>query len=216
MPRAGFQRTRRAIVRLAIAVLLLGAVALAAFLPFAGRYLVVQQPLERSDAIVVLAGSRVERWLEAVDLYRAGWAPRIVLSRGRMESAEQRLHQMGIRFPADADLARDAMVQMKVPTDAILMLPDDLDNTAQEAAATRRLAAASGWSRIIVVTSKYHSRRSAYAFAREFHGTPIRVSVRATAYDPSVPNRWWSTRQDVRFVTSELQKLVVYHLGLRE
>jgi uncharacterized SAM-binding protein YcdF (DUF218 family) len=203
-------------VRLSIAVLVLGAVAFAAFLPFAGRYLVVQQPLEHSDAIVVLAGSRVERWLEAVDLYRAGWASRIVLSRGRMESAEQRLHQMGIRFPADADLARDAMVQMKVPSDAILMLPDDLDNTAQEAAATRRLASASGWSRVIVVTSKYHSRRSAYAFAREFRGTPIRVSVRATAYDPSVPNRWWSNRQDFRFVTSELQKLVVYHLGLRE
>jgi uncharacterized SAM-binding protein YcdF (DUF218 family) len=131
-----------------------------------------------------------------------------------MESAEQRLHQMGIRFPADADLARDAMVQMNVPADAILMLPDDLDNTAQEAAATRRLATASGWSRIIVVTSKYHSRRSAYAFAREFGGTPIRVSVRASAYDPSVPNRWWSSRADFRFVTSELQKLVAYHLGL--
>ncbi len=203
-------------MRLAVAVFLLSASVLAVFLPFAGRYLVVHQPLERSDAIVVLAGSRVERWLGAVDIYRAGWAPRIVLSRGRMESAERRLHDMGIRFPADADLASDAMVQMHVPAQAIVMLPDDLDNTAQEAAATRRLATASGWSRIIVVTSKYHSRRTAYAFAREFRGTPIRVSVQPTAYDPSVPSRWWSSRQDFRFVTSELQKLVAYHLGLRE
>jgi uncharacterized SAM-binding protein YcdF (DUF218 family) len=204
------------IARLAVAVLLLGATALVGFLPFAGRYLVVRQPLERSDAIVVLAGSRVERWLEAVDLYRGGWAPRIALSRGRTENAEHLLHQMGIPYPADADLARDAMVQLKVPADAIVMLPDDLDNTAQEAAATRRLATASGWGRIIVVTSKYHSRRTAYAFAREFRGTPIRVSVHPSAYDPSVPSRWWSTRADFRFVTSELQKLVAYHLGLRE
>jgi uncharacterized SAM-binding protein YcdF (DUF218 family) len=216
MPRAGFQRTRRLIARLALVVLLLGAAALVGFLPFAGRYLVVQQPLERADAIVVLAGSRVERWLGAVDLYRAGWAPRIVLSRGRMESAERHLLQMGIHFPADADLASQAMVQMKVPAAAILMLQEDLDNTAQEAAATRRLATASAWTRIIVVTSKYHSRRTAYAFAREFRGTPIRVSVQPTAYDRSVPNRWWSTRGDFRYVTSEFQKLLAYQLGLRE
>jgi uncharacterized SAM-binding protein YcdF (DUF218 family) len=204
------------VVRLAVAAFVLAAVALICFLPFAGRYLVVQQPLEHSDAIVVLAGTRAERWLEGMDLYRAGWAPRIVLSRGRMEAGERRLHEMGIRFPADADLASDAMIQMKVPAEAIQMLPDDLDNTAQEAAAARKLATVSGWTRIIVVTSKYHSRRSAYAFAREFSGVPIRVLVRASNYDASVPNRWWSTRQDFRFVTSELQKLVAYHLGLGE
>jgi uncharacterized SAM-binding protein YcdF (DUF218 family) len=204
------------LVRLIAAVLALAAAALLVFLPFAGRYLVVQEPLEHSDAIVVLAGARVERWLEAVDLYRAGWAPRIVLSRGRMEDAERRVHEMGIRFPAEADLVSDAMVQMKVPADAILMLPDMLDNTAQEAAATRRLATEFSWSRIIVVTSKYHSRRARYAFEREFRGSPTRILMRATAYDTSVPDRWWSTRQDARYVASEMQKLLAYHLGLGE
>jgi uncharacterized SAM-binding protein YcdF (DUF218 family) len=216
MIRPALQRTRRVFVRLIGAALILSCVAAIVFFPFAGTYLVVEQPLEKSDAIVVLAGARVERWLEAVDLYRAGWAPHIVVSRGRMEDAEVRLHAMGIRFPADADLVRDAMIQMKVPPEAILMLPDMLDNTAQEAAATRRLASAAGWVRIIVVTSKYHSRRSAYAFTREFRDQPTRVLVHASSYDPSVPNRWWTSRQDVRFVTSELQKLVAYHLGLGE
>lgn len=204
------------VLRLAAAALGLAGAALLCFLPFAGRYLVVQQPLERSDAIVVLAGARVERWLEAVDLFRAGWAPRIVLSRGRIESAEVRLQEMGIRFPADADLVRDAMVQMKVPADAITVLPESLDNTAQEAVAVRRMATASGWSRIIVVTSKYHSRRAGYAFAREFRGAPVRVVMRSTDYDTAVPSRWWTTRQDFRYVTSELQKLAAYRLGLGE
>ncbi|MEO8523069.1 MAG: YdcF family protein, partial [Acidobacteriota bacterium] len=68
-------RSRRLAVRLLLAILITGLVALLAFLPFAGRYLVLEQPLEHADAIVVLAGARVERWLEAVDLYRAGWAP---------------------------------------------------------------------------------------------------------------------------------------------
>jgi uncharacterized SAM-binding protein YcdF (DUF218 family) len=202
-----FARSVRVMLALALA-------AFVCFLPFAGTYLVVEQPLEHADAIVVLAGTRAERWLEAVDLFRAGWAPRIVLSRGRIDNGEARLSAMGIRFPQDAELVRDAMLQMKVPADAIILLPESLDNTAQEAASARRMAAASGWTRIIVVTSKYHTRRAGYAFAREFGEGPIRILMRTTRYDPSVPARWWTSRPDVRFVTSELQKLAAYRLGL--
>lgn len=214
MTRSGFQRTRRVVLRVTATALGLAAAALVCFLPYSGTYLVVQQPLEHADAIVVLAGARAERWLEAVDLFRAGWAPRIVVSRGRSEDAEARLIAMGIRFPQDADLVRDAMLQMHVPPDAIILLPESLDNTAQEAASARRMAAASGWSRIIVVTSKYHSRRASYAFDREFRDAPIGVLMRTTRYDSSAPARWWTSRQDVRYVTSELQKLAAYRLGL--
>ena len=203
-------------LRVLVAALALAAAALACFLPFAGTYLVVQQPLEHADAIVVLAGPRAERWLEAVDLFREGWAPRIVLSRGRIDNGEARLSAMGIRFPQDADLARDAMLQMKIPADAIVLLPESLDNTAQEAASARRMAAAAGWRRIIVVTSRYHSRRAGYAFAREFRGTPMHIVMRVTRYDSALPARWWTTRQDVRYVTSELQKLAAYRLGLSQ
>ena len=216
MTRPRSQRIRRLVRRVVIAAVALAAVALACFLPFAGTYLVVQQPLEHADAIVVLAGPRAERWLEAVDLFREGWAPRIVLSRGRIDNGEARLSAMGIRFPQDADLARDAMLQMKIPADAIVLLPESLDNTAQEAASTRRMAAAAGWSRIIVVTSKYHSRRAGYAFAREFRGTAMRIVMRTTRYDSALPARWWTTRPDVRYVLSELQKLVAYRLGLSQ
>lgn len=190
--------------------------ALIGFLPFAGRYLVSDQPLERADAIVVLAGARVERWLEAVDLFHAGWAPRLLLSRGQFEPAEALLQQRHIRFPEYADLVRDAMRQMDVPADAITVMAPWVDNTAQEAAAARDLAARHGWHRLIVVTSKYHSRRTAYAFAREFRGTPVQIIVRVSRYDSAVPERWWTTRQDVRYVTSELQKLVAYRLGLAQ
>ena len=40
-----------------------------------GAFLVVQDPLEKADAIFVLGGTRYERPLEAVELYNAGWAP---------------------------------------------------------------------------------------------------------------------------------------------
>jgi uncharacterized SAM-binding protein YcdF (DUF218 family) len=184
------------------------------FLPFAGRYLVLDQPLVKADAIVVLAGPRVERWMEGVELFREGWAPRVVLSPGRIEEAETRLRAGGIRFPAEADLVRDAMIQLRVPPAAIVVLPTSLDNTAAEAGAIRDLATRSGWRRLIVVTSNYHTRRTAFAFSREMAGTGVDLIVRGTRHEKISPDRWWMNRGDARWVSSELQKLMAYRLGL--
>lgn len=213
-PAAAHHPIRRLFVRTATAAVLLLALAGVAFLPFAGRYLVDEDSLEKADVIVVLAGARVQRWLEGVDLYRSGWAPLIVVSPGIIEEAEVRIREMGIRFPTDAELTRDAMVQMNVPSKAIETLPETLDNTAQEAAAVHQLANARHWSRLIVVTSKYHTRRTRFAFAREFKGSNVQILMRASRYDTSTPERWWTRRADLRYVASELEKLIAYRLGL--
>ena len=213
---AGFRPIRRVIVRALAAIALLVILAGALFFRSAGRYLVVEDPLEKSDAVVALAGARVERWLEVVDLYHAGWAPRVVVSNGRTGEIEAQLRARGIRFPGEGEAARDAMVQMKVPAEAIQILPGSVDNTAQEARATREMALANGWQRLIVVTSRYHSRRTAFAFRRELQGTPVQVRIRTSRYDLATPDRWWTDRADFRYVTMEYQKLLAYRLGLGE
>ena len=139
-----------------------------------------------------------------------------VLSPGIIEPAEAELRARGIRFPADADLARDAMLQMRVPASAVIVLPGTVDNTAQEAAALHVLAHSRGWRRVLVVTSKYHSRRAAFAFSREFAGTSTTILMHTSRYDTSDPAHWWRHRADIRFVTSEYQKLIAYRLGLGE
>ena len=199
--------------------ILLGSVALAVLLaaaacPYAGRYLIVDEPLVPADAIVVLAGARAERWLEAVDLYKEGIAPHVLLSPGIIDPAEISVRRMGVRYPPEVELARDAMIQLGVPTQAITTLPGSAGNTADEAAQTRPIALERGWRRLLVVTSQYHTRRSRFAFAREFAGSGIEVRIRATRHDQVVPDRWWRSRRDILFVISELQKLAAYRLGL--
>ena len=103
---------------------------------------------------------------------------------------------------------------MKVPESAVETLPGSLDNTAQEAAAVHEMAAARHWHRVIVVTSKYHTRRARFAFVREFTGANVQILMRASRYDPAKPERWWTTRADARYVASELEKLLAYKLGL--
>lgn len=203
-----------AVRRLALVGILAIACATAAFLPFAGRYLVREDPLVHADAIFVLDGARAERWMEALDLYKAGYAPVIVLSPGRMEEAEVVLKARGIRYPNNASLARDAMVQMGVNSSAIILPEVSVDNTGQEAEMLRGLAATRGWRSVLMITSKYHSRRAGFAFRSEFRSSGISISVRTTRYDVSDPAHWWRHRPDIRYVVSELQKLVMYRVGV--
>ncbi|HXG56592.1 MAG TPA: YdcF family protein [Vicinamibacterales bacterium] len=209
-------KPRRLVARVALVAAVAALLATALACPFAGRYLIVDRPLQPADAVVVLAGARVERWLEAVDLYNEKMARRVLLSAGRVESAETTLRKRGVRFPLEADLAREAIIQLGVPAGAVEVIPRSLDNTAQEAAAAREFAVARRWSTVIVVTSKFHTRRSLYAFEREFRGTNIRIQVRGSRHDAARPDGWWRRRGDFRWVTSELQKLLAYRLGLTE
>ena len=93
----------------------------------------------------MLAGARAERWLEAVDLFHQGVAPQMVLSPGRLEQAEVVLRSRHIAFPEDAELARDAILQLHVPPDAVCILNGSVDNTAQEAETLHSLARTKGW-----------------------------------------------------------------------
>jgi len=209
-----FGRARSIAARLILSCLALAVLLTAFACPRAGRYLVVDEPIRPADALVVLAGARVDRWLEAVDLYHEGKGKAILLSPGYLEDSEVRLRARGIRYPAATDLIRDAMVQMGIPADVIVSIPEGMDNTAHEASAAHRIARERGWTSIIVVTSPYHTRRSLFAFQRELKGTGIDVQVRGTRYDDIDPERWWKRRGDFRFVTWELQKYIAYRLGV--
>jgi len=208
---------RRTAVRRAIAALLLAAAIGASwFVFYGGRYLQHEDPLQKVDAIFVLGGSRLERPLEAVDLYRAGYAPIVVLSPGRLEPVESLMRSKGIRFPSDSELVRDVMIQLGVPASAIVATSGSVDNTAEEANLLRAMVQARGWRSVMIVTSKYHTRRARFAFRRGLEETGAHAIVRASRYDGSDPAHWWRSRADVRFVTSEWQKLIAYRLGLAE
>jgi len=201
----------RGAVAFAAVALILGGVWL---LLEGGRFLQHEDPLEHADAIFVLAVTRMERPLEAVDLYKAGWAPVIVLSPGRSEPAERMIWARGIGFPSQVAVIRDAMEQLGVPASAIVANDGYVDNTASEANLLRALVISHHWHRVIVVTSKYHVRRAGFAFRRGLDGTGARVLMRASRYDLSDPAHWWQIRADVRFGVSEWGKLVLYWLGL--
>jgi uncharacterized SAM-binding protein YcdF (DUF218 family) len=179
-----------------------------------GTLLHAEDYLQRADAIFVLAGTRMERPLEAADLYLKGWAPRIIFTEDTPDGGAVALENRGLHLPTNAEVARDVLVRLGVPRDAVEVLPAIHDSTAHEADTFRRTVAARNWRRIIVVTSKFHTRRAGLAIRRELDGTGIDVLIRASSYDRADPKHWWRTRPDRRSAAIESQKLLAYALGL--
>ncbi|MGE5359033.1 MAG: YdcF family protein, partial [Bacteroidales bacterium] len=170
-------------------------------------------PLQHADAVLVLAGTFAERPLEAADLYRAGFAPLIVLTREAPDGGQQALAHRGMPMPDRTDLARDMFARLGIPPAAILTLGDAHDSTADEARSFRELVKARRWHSVIVVTSKMHTRRARMTMSRMCRGLGVEVLVRASRYDRADPAHWWRQRSDARFVLFEVQKYVLYWLG---
>ena len=212
-----FRLTRKAV----LIVLIVALAAMSACFVNAGHMLVDPRATatpERADAIIVLSGTPVDRWLEAYDLWREGRAPVVVLSRGFGTNAAMReLDRRGVRWPHDYETAIDVMTRgLGMPRDAVMLMSEYVDNTAGEAIMTKQEAQKHGWKRVIIVTSIAHTRRTAHAMRRILGPAGIDVQVRASRYDQFEAARWWRSRSSIRWMLSEWPKLVAYRLGLRD
>ena len=195
-----------------IAAGVLFAVGLVAF-PRLGPWLVVEDPLDKADAIVVLGGTMYERPLEAVDLYNAGYAPKIFLIRQIPDWGEQILIDRHIPVVREVDIQREALIKLGIPPDAIETI-EPSDNTAAEARHVRDLVAARKMSRVIIVTSKQHTRRARLVMQRRLAPVGAQVIMRGTRYDRAVlTSWWWRDRATFRFTMFETQRLLGYWIG---
>ncbi len=179
-----------------------------------GSFLAREDALQHADAILVLSGTAITRPLEGADLYLAGYAPRIVLTRETREGGVRALAARGIPFAEDVTRARGAFLQLGIPDEAIVIPERIHDSTAAEAITLRELVARHSWHRVIIVSSKYHLRRAGFAFRRELRETGLEIIMRGTRYDSLEPNQWWRRRGDARAIVAELPKLAAYVLGL--
>jgi hypothetical protein len=188
---------RRRIVLVFAGVVLLGAVVV---LLCIGRWLVVEDPLEKAQAIVVLSGRMPLRTMEAAKLYREGYAPKIWLTHSAEPKAT--LEAMGIPYHGEDFYASQVLMHEGVPEGDIRMLEPPIINTADELAATSAALEAGKGTTVIIVTSKVHTRRARILWNRLAAGRG-RAIIRAASDDPFEPGKWWRTTSDALDVVRE-------------
>ena len=181
--------------------------------PRLGAWLVVADPLQKADAIVVLGGTMYERPMEAVELYKEGWAPRIYLVRQIADWGEALLVERNFQYTREVDLQIEVMGRLGVPREVIGILAQ-ANSTAEEADHVLALVTREQFSRVIVVTSKQHTRRARLVMNRKVNPAGVAVIVRASRFDRSDVDRWWTNRSTLRFTLFEIQRLLGYWLGV--
>ena len=132
-------------------------VAAGVFLLCVGRWLVIEDPLEKAQAIVVLSGRMPVRAMEAAKLYREGYAPKVWLTHSTEPGAT--LGAMGISYIGEDGYNILVLTHEGVPAETIRVLEPPIINTADELAAVSAALTQEKDKTVIIVTSKVHTRR---------------------------------------------------------
>ena len=174
-------------------------------------FLIVEDPLEHAAAIVVLGGQLPFREMEAAKFYREGWAPLLVIVRGARREEAKALQDLRIEYKEGWELSREVLIRQGVPPSAILVPEEEAEGTLEESQAAFRAVKPDNIP-VILVTSKYHTRRTRLTWNYVTNGRS-RAIVRAAGQDPFDPTRWWRERRFLLSVVREYLGLVNYYAG---
>lgn len=175
--------------------------------------LTIEDPLTEADAIVVVAGGAPFRERAAADLYRQGWAPRVVLSRSTNPAGVEALVALGVRSLDLQAESRAAVLRYGVPATAVVTFEDPVRITEEELGVLQREARARKWRRLILVTSPEHTRRVKTIWYRRGNGG-MEVIVRPSPYSSGPADGWWRDRRLAETVLHEYLGLAAIYLGV--
>lgn len=181
------------------------------YLPVAGNYLVTESELEKADAIFVFGGSIPNRVIEAVDIYKKGYAPLIIISKYPMPEGYDYLKQKAVSFPEGHDINRSVAVQLGIPEDSILITNKRGTSTFDELIKLYQLCKEKNYRKLILVSSKSHTKRISIIFS-DITRNRVKGIVRHTRYDRYNANNWWKDRNSMRQTIFEYQKLLHHFL----
>jgi uncharacterized SAM-binding protein YcdF (DUF218 family) len=194
-------------------LLLLGSFVFAALLLFLnlGRWLVVDDPLHKADAIAVLSGNMPSRALEAARVYRQGYASQVWLTHSTEPGAA--LAELSIPFAGEEFYDKQILMHQGVPETAIQVLDPPIVNTADEMKIIGDALRMRNLHSVILVTSPVHTRRvrTLWNHISAENGTALVHAVSDDAFDPA---HWWRTTHDALDVVREILGLANAWAGL--
>jgi hypothetical protein len=183
--------------------------------------LTLNDALQHGELIFVIAG-RMERKQYGLELFKAGWAPKLILSVGRFEVSK--LSRLNLNGFKDLIALRDQTPPHErhffLTVDASGMRSEKVRlrrwSTYGEALALRAFLENQDIRRVIIVSTDVHLRRVAFTLSKVFRNTPLEFSFCPVPLPltPFSKESWWVRSKDRRFVLKEALKLAAYRVIL--
>jgi uncharacterized SAM-binding protein YcdF (DUF218 family) len=197
---------RRVVIPLVLVLLVLAAYLLRRpALEAAARVLDVGAEPLPSDFIFLLGGDIHSRPVKVAQLYEEGFAPRVVMAR-LPDSEATRIGAM----PNETDATITMLTRLGVPDSAIVIIepPTGVSSTTAEAMELRQYLETNPASRLIVVTSAYHTRRARWQIRRQLRDVPVEITMVAVPDPRFDATNWWSSEAGVLAYVQEYLKFV--------
>jgi uncharacterized SAM-binding protein YcdF (DUF218 family) len=168
---------------------------------------IVNDPATNADAIVILGGGLEYRPFAAARLYKAGIAPKILITQPQLPPTAE----LGLTVP-EFVTARLVLLSNGVPETAIQMLGTNVTSTRDEALALKNWACRTKAHSVIIPTELFHTRRARWIFQKALRGTDVKVH--AVAVDPPryTATNWWQVEDGLIAFQNEIVKSLYYHL----
>jgi uncharacterized SAM-binding protein YcdF (DUF218 family) len=176
------RNTRRLLLWTTLAAL--SAVLLLLALSHLGSWLVVTDPLQKADVIVVFAGELPFREMAAAAIYKEGWAPEVCVTQC-IRPVDRELERLGIDYLPQYAYSRRVLQKLGVPAEAIRILEVKTVNTTGEVGAVVGYLRSRSGKRAILVSSKAHTRRIRMTW-RALAGRELESVMRYTDMDPEL------------------------------
>jgi uncharacterized SAM-binding protein YcdF (DUF218 family) len=202
---------RRFFITAGVGVSLLTLAGIYAFL-HAGLWLVREDPLQKSQAIVVFSGGLPDRALAAAQIYRDGFASQVWLTQPLQPGAS--MQDLHLPYAGEEQYNRMVLIGKGVRPGDIRLLTPRILNTADELRAVAEALDQQPGARAIVVTSRAHTRRVRALWRKVSPGDRGRLLVRASTEDPFDAEHWWRTSNDALAVVREYLGLLNAWAGL--
>jgi uncharacterized SAM-binding protein YcdF (DUF218 family) len=174
-----------------------------AFLFWGAYYISPQDELKQADVIVAVSGGdTTARTLEAVRLYQAGWANRLLFSGAAFDPSSR----------SNAKAMREIAISHGIPPD-VITIEERANTTKQNAQEVAAIITALNYKRIILVTSPYHQRRTSIEFQNRLDNK-IEIINHSAFADAWTPSSWWRSPRGWYLTMTELPKALFAALAL--
>jgi len=175
-----------------------------------GEFLVVQDSLNKADIIYLLTGEIDTRPLQAIKLYKNGFANWIIIPQHELSSTQN----LGI-CPDPTSGAVKVLLMNGIPKSDIIILDFEsgVTSTKEEALALRHYINENTLNNIIIVTSAFHTYRAKYIFNKELSDTGVNIKYSPASHLKFDATNWWKYEEGLITCTNEYLKLLYYLLS---
>ena len=154
-----------------------------------------------ADLIVVLGGDAGERNEKAVELYKAGFAKKILITGmdGIFDKPAKQEQQLRVNYLLDRGVKVEALI-----------FNEQAHNTHEEASAIAALLKAKHWNSALIISDPPHLHRLKGALQPVFNKADLHyrlIQTKATHWDPK---QWWQDERWLQFCVMEVVKLAYY------